>query len=1008
MEKIERIIREFCKTNSGQDIIDFNLFKNPEDLHAEYCKNKTLSQFKGEILELLLEELFLGNGYRVERLGESGKDEGCDLLIRYAQDNSIRFVLQAKNWTKHIDRYDILKEHHKFSDNYKKQFDLNNTHFCFVSWCYVKDIKRRLTYGLNIKVWDEEDIIQNLLQSYTSRYPQSPTILLEPYQESAFNNILSFWRDNKRCYVEHATGTGKTYIITRLAQSLVSEIGNRILILSPSNYINDRIYDLLTQYISRKDIAKNLKDNKRISLLTYQYLMYSAAKRGLRGQFTHVIMDEVHRAGAPEWHSRGLLNVIDEKTKVVGLSATMQRYSGGINIENFLGNNCAGKLSLSDAMARGIIPTGDYVYAVLDIKSKVAELSDEVESKYTRDARKRTLLLNQLDAREITDYSIQRIIHKYYSSGGYRKMIAFCEDIEHVLAIQYLLRKTFMRFCRAKPFEINSRRSRKENKNELELFQHGRQKQGEIYLLTAVDMLNEGIDVSGIDSVMLFRRTESPRIYLQQIGRCLRKHGVNNPLIFDCVLNYERVNIKFLQEAKKAFSAYRNSLAEFGFKDIELPKEVTIIDEVESITSIIESIEKRLNLYPTYEEAKQAVHALRITGQKDYRKRYKEDPRLPSNPHLFYKGKGWIDWYSFFGKESPNPYSTYEEAKQAVHNLRITKKEDYQKRYKEDPRLPSHPDEYYEGKGWIDWSNFFGRESPNPYSTYEEAKQAVRNLNITQSEDYQKRYKEDPRLPSDPSIFYRGKGWIDWPNFFGKESPNPYSTYEEAKQAVRNLGINTVTVYKNRYKEDPRLPSDPSIFYEGKGWIDWYSFFGKESPNPYSTYEEAKQAVHNLRITTQKDYNKRYKEDPRLHSNPSGFYKGKGWVDGLNFFGKISPNFYQTYAEAKQAVKGLGITAQGDYRKRHKEDPRLPSHPFEFYEGKGWTDWYNFFGKESPNFYPTYEEAKQAVQRLGITNQGEYQKRYKEDPRLPSTPSEFYKDKGWINLYEFLGIDRRK
>ena len=168
-------------------------------------------------------------------------------------------------------------------------------------------------------------------------------------------------------------------------------------------------------------------------------------------------------------------------------------------------------------------------------------------------------------------------------------------------------------------------------------------------------MLNEGIDVPGIDSVMLFRRTESPRIYLQQIGRSIRRHGKENPLIFDCVLNYQNVKIPFISEAKREFDNYRKALEEFDFKDIDVPKNIHVYDEVESISKIIEEVERRLNFYPTYEEAKEAVCRLRINNSEEYQKlkKYKDDPRLPAAPYLNYRDKGWVDWFDFLGKIPP-------------------------------------------------------------------------------------------------------------------------------------------------------------------------------------------------------------------------------------------------------------------------------------------------------------------------------------------------------------------
>ena len=177
---------------------------------------------------------------------------------------------------------------------------------------------------------------------------------------------------------------------------------------------------------------------------------------------------------------------------------------------------------------------------------------------------------------------------------------------------------------------------------------------------------------------------------------------------------------------------------------------------------------KKIKLYPTYEEAKRAVAVRNIKSHDEYTKRYKEDPRLPSNPNSTYAAKGWIDWYDFLGKTTKVFYSTFEKAKRAVKRLNIKNQIEYHKRYKEDPRLPSNPNATYANKGWIGWSDYFGKPTKVFYPTYKEAKRAVAVINIKSQSEYQKRYKEDPRLPSDPYRFYKDKGWIGFFDFFRK------------------------------------------------------------------------------------------------------------------------------------------------------------------------------------------------------------------------------------------------
>ena len=185
MNKLETLIKDFCESNTGKTVVDFSLFKKPEDLHKQFGAEYTFDKFKSNILEKLLEELFLGNGYSVQSLEERGNDDGRDLLVKYFHDNSIRFVLQVKNWEKKTDLNDVKTEHLKFNNNYKGKYNLNNTHFCLVAWSFVKNIKVQLLNKLNINVWNEQDIINKLLRSYQSTLTQRHSIFIEyPYNEA--------------------------------------------------------------------------------------------------------------------------------------------------------------------------------------------------------------------------------------------------------------------------------------------------------------------------------------------------------------------------------------------------------------------------------------------------------------------------------------------------------------------------------------------------------------------------------------------------------------------------------------------------------------------------------------------------------------------------------------------------------------------------------------------------------------------------------------------------------
>lgn len=367
--------------------------------------------------------------------------------------------------------------------------------------------------------------------------------------------------------------------------------------------------------------------------------------------------------------------------------------------------------------------------------------------------------------------------------------------------------------------------------------------------------------------------------------------------------------------------------------------------------------------YATYTEAKNAVKTLGITNTADYRERCNEDSRLVKDPGKKYKHSGWVGWHDFLGKvKLENQYETYSEAKAAAQLLGAKSAKDYMKSYKEDSRLWRNPSLIFKYSGWVDWYEFLGNTKPqSKYETYAEAKNAAQILGIIDSPNYKERYKEDPLLPSSPKIKYKNSGWTNWSDFLG--TLTKYKTYAEAQTAAQALGIISGRDYVERYKEDPRLTATPHKKYRNSGWVGWPNYLGHIVK--YETYAEAQTVVQALGIISREHYHERYKEDPGLHSSPDKKYENSGWVDWYDYLGLVVN--YKTFAEAKAAVQALGIIGKDTYKDRYKEDPLLPSAPNRKYEHSGWVDWYDLLA----NSYPL-QDLVEKLQRKNITTQLQY------------------------------------
>jgi len=398
--------------------------------------------------------------------------------------------------------------------------------------------------------------------------------------------------------------------------------------------------------------------------------------------------------------------------------------------------------------------------------------------------------------------------------------------------------------------------------------------------------------------------------------------------------------------------------------------------------------------YQTLIQAKAAVRQLGIKNSRAYRLRWQEDPMLPANPYIDYASE-WLSWYDFCGSERPvEKYLTLEEAREAVVRLGIWTIAQYQTDHFKDPKLPSDMRFYPDFMGW---SAFIGRSrSKDFYQTLSAASRAALALGINNYHQYTtlKRYKEDPKLPANPSTIY--PEWQNWNHFLGtSHSTPPYESYELASAAAVSLGIKYSTEYFNRREEDPKLPIDPKYKYKDQ-WEGWVQFLhpGK-TRKAYDTFDEARSAARNMKCHSRKDYYNRFKHDWRLRRDPTCVYPDQwtSWKDYLDLTEQ-----YDTLYEVREAAQRLGISTKRQYEFNYHKDPRLPSNPEQF---KGeWKSWIHFL---LPLNYNCLDDIRVAVIKLDIKDSQDYRNRYKEYPPLPAHPERVFKDE-WKSWYDLCSI----
>ena len=359
--------------------------------------------------------------------------------------------------------------------------------------------------------------------------------------------------------------------------------------------------------------------------------------------------------------------------------------------------------------------------------------------------------------------------------------------------------------------------------------------------------------------------------------------------------------------------------------------------------------------YPTVEKASRAAKKLNIKDMRDYALFHKRDRRLPNRPEDEYKDQweAFGGWHAFLGLsqiEKPLYYSTLNQSRKAALSLGILSAKEYKKRHKEDPRLPPNPGKFYPNAwtatgGWVGFFDYLEK-----YTTIEEASNAAKKLGIKSFSQYKSDYLKDRRLVSKPNQKYH-KDWKtfgSWKGFLGIEKTPLYETYEEASRAACSLGIKDTKEYRIRYKEDERLSASPHNLYrsEWKKRGGMRGFLNQDSKrinsNFYQTLEEAGVAARRLNVATILLYKNKVKNIKKLPANPDIVYREHwqaygGWSRYLgcpiaqHAKSKKSQRFYPTIEEASAAAIALEITTGVEYAKQYKKDSRLPSNPHQYY-----------------------------------------------------------------------------
>lgn len=358
-----------------------------------------------------------------------------------------------------------------------------------------------------------EDDIRSYLGKDTSGFREAGLLLerkteLYEHQEISLAQIEER-REKGICafLIVLPTAAGKSRIVEEDIQKFAAGKEQfRALILAPNT-------NIIADWKERID--KDLQPlQDRIDIKTYSYAVRHYHEK-TRDYYSYIVVDEAHHAVAPM-----LKRVIQYYAPefLVGLTATDQRPDKK-RLEEIFGNYTT-ELSLKDAMEKGVVARAN-VYRIetnIDLSHVRFNGKDYVNADLEKSVR--VTSRNEL---------IVNVLKDYFTEGdaGKRQGIIFCINKAHTKEMARLLNVA----------GISAQDYSGDTKHPEKVMQEF--KEHKIRFLCACDMISEGWDYPELGILVMARPTLSKVLYLQQIGRGLRRTSIkNNVFVIDVVDEY--------------------------------------------------------------------------------------------------------------------------------------------------------------------------------------------------------------------------------------------------------------------------------------------------------------------------------------------------------------------------------------------------------------------------------------------------------------------------------------
>lgn len=516
----------------------------------------------------------------------------------FEYDDSIEIIVGSSN----ITRFALLKNIEwnisLISKNNIESYDEAIKNFEYLwdrTFKLSEDVIKQYNFVLDyaIEKWDMDYI-----------NPLTQNIVPNSMQRKALKELTRY-RDTgvKRALIISATGSGKTYLAAFDARNFDAK---RVLfVVHRETILKDAQQTFMNVFGAEKTCGLYTGNSKDLDC-DFVFASSNMLARHLtefdKNEFDYICYDEVHHIVAE--CGKKILNYFNPEF-LLGLTATPERMDNQDIFELFE-QNVPFELRLRDAINNDLVVPFHY-YGIRDDLINYGEDDKNKVSKNIAESDNIDFIVKEIEKHRLPNEKL--------------KAVAFCTNIAHcsLMANELVMRG----------YSTVALTGENNTGERIKAFNDLQDETNDLEIICTVDILNEGVDIPAINTVLFLRPTESSTIFLQQLGRGLRKYQNKQYLtVLDFIGNdYSRsvqiaLALGTLGKTTYTEKAYLKNLIESDYKTLNIPGVEIHIDELskKEIVKFIdqENFNKKSFLKKDYENFKKYLNKDSIPTHMDY------------------------------------------------------------------------------------------------------------------------------------------------------------------------------------------------------------------------------------------------------------------------------------------------------------------------------------------------------------------------------------------------------